>query len=293
MKKSLKKLSPTTKSVSLILFTVFLFSLQDAIAKQLINDYPPIQVVWARYASQSLVTILLILPFIKEVLTTRNIKLQLVRSTFLFSATFCFFTSLKYLLLAEVNAIFQLAPLFVTALSFFILREDVGARRWAGILFGIMGALMIIRPGSPNFSFHMFLPAGAALFYASYLIATKYLSSEEAASTNFLYTSVVGAVIASILVPASWVPVALPDLLTFTTFGLMGALGHFFIIVAFRIIDASFFAPFTYLQLVFGCFWGYYFFYEIPSYLTVLGGLLIVASGIYIWHRERERKLNS
>ena len=281
------QISREATSIALILFTVFLFSTQDAIAKNLIQTYPPIQVVWARYASQTTVTVIILLPILKTVLQTKNIKTQLLRSFLLFMATFCFFTSLKFLQLAQVNAIFQVAPLFVTALSVLILKEGVGLRRWGGVLAGMIGALIIIRPGSTSFSLSLLLPIGAALCYASYLIATKYLSDDESSTTNFLYTSLIGAILASLLVPSTWTPILPSDLFTFVSFGLLGALGHLCIILAFRLVDASFLAPFTYVQLIFASFWGLYFFAEIPSIYTIFGSALIVFSGLYIWFREK------
>ncbi|PQM59277.1 MAG: hypothetical protein CML40_08250, partial [Rhodobacteraceae bacterium] len=100
MKKFFSNISPEAKSIALIIATVFLFSTQDAIAKNLIQTYPPIQVVWARYTSQTLVSLIVLFPIIKTVLKTKNIKIQLLRSGLLFGATFCFFSSLKYLQLA-------------------------------------------------------------------------------------------------------------------------------------------------------------------------------------------------
>ncbi|MDG2474993.1 MAG: DMT family transporter [Paracoccaceae bacterium] len=290
MKIFLSKISPEAKSIALIIMTVLLFSTQDAIAKNLIQSYPPIQVVWSRYTSQTVVSLIILLPIIGTVLKTKNVGIQLLRSTFLFVATFCFFSSLKYLQLAQVNAVFQVAPLFVTALSVFVLRESVGVRRWGGVFVGMLGAIIIIRPGSTTFSLALILPIGAALSYASYLIATKYLSNEEAATTNFLYTSLIGFVLASFLAPTTWTPINPSDLFTFFSFGLLGALGHLFIILAFRLIDASFLAPFTYLQLIFASFWGVYLFAEIPDKFTIIGGVLIVFSGLYVWLREQKHK---
>ena len=293
LSRTLIKASPEAKSIGLMILTVFLFSTQDAIAKNLIQSYPPIQVVWARYTSQTIVSLIILSPIIRTVLKTKNIRIQMLRSTFLFGATFCFFSSLKYLQLAQVNAIFQVAPLFVTALSVLILREYVGARRWGGVIVGMLGALIIIRPGGTTFSLVLILPIGAALSYASYLIATKYLSREERAATNFLYTSLIGFILASLLLPASWKPIITSDLFTFMSFGLLGALGHLFIILAFRLIDASFLAPFTYLQLVFASFWGFYMFTEVPDRFTIFGGTLIVLSGLYVWLRDQKSSRNN
>ena len=155
---------------------------------------------------------------------------------------------------------------------------------------GMVGAVLIIRPSGTSFSITLLLPIGAALSYASYLIATKYLSEEEGASTNFLYTSLIGVVLASMLVPAKWTPVHYSDLVVFMSFGLLGSIGHLFIIFAFRLIDASFLAPFTYVQLIFASFWGFYIFSEVPDLFTIAGSFLIVTSGLYVWVREKNKK---
>jgi drug/metabolite transporter (DMT)-like permease len=290
LKKYIDGMSSNAKSIGLILATMLLFSIMDAIAKQLVQTYPPTQVIWARYASQTVATLIILSPVLHKVVKTKNIKLQLLRSTFLFSATFCFFFSLKYLQLAQVNAMFQVAPIFVTVLSVIILKEYVGPRRWVGVLVGMFGALLIIRPGSISFSPIILLPAVAALSYASYVISTKYLSNEESASTSFVYTSLIGSILASILVVPYWTTIHSTDFFIFFGFGLLGALGHFFLILAFRMTDASFLAPFTYMNLIFGTLWGFCFFNEVPNYFTISGAFVIISSGIYIWIRDNQSK---
>ena len=95
MSKIFKTFSPRTKSVILILITIFLFSMMDAVAKILVQTYPSDQVIWARYMSQTIVSIIVLFPILNKVLVTKFFKLQLLRSTFLFFATYFFFTSLK------------------------------------------------------------------------------------------------------------------------------------------------------------------------------------------------------
>jgi drug/metabolite transporter (DMT)-like permease len=276
------------KSIILILTTILLFSMMDAIAKILVQTYPSDQVIWARYMSQTVVSIIVLSPILHKVLVTKYFKLQLLRSTFLFFATYFFFTSLKYLQLVQVNAIFQVAPIFVTILSAIVLKEYVDIRRWGGVIFGLLGALLIIRPGSEVFSINIFLPAIAALCYASYVISTRYLSQEESATTNFLYSSLIGTILASILVIPSWTPINTSDLFVFSGFGLLGALGHILLIHAFRLSEASFLAPFSYMNLVFGSLWGFYIFDEIPGYFTISGSAVIISTGIYIWIRDQK-----
>ena len=140
MTKYFQTISPRKKSILFILTTILLFSMMDATAKLLLQTYPSNQVVWARYMSQTVVSILVLSPILHKVLVTNNLKLQLLRSTFLFFATYFFFTSLKYMQLVQVNAIFQVSPIFVTILSAIVLKEYVDIRRWTGVIIGMLGA---------------------------------------------------------------------------------------------------------------------------------------------------------
>jgi drug/metabolite transporter (DMT)-like permease len=262
----------------------------DSVAKHLVQSYPPIQVIWARYLSQTVVSFVLLSPVLYHVLKTKNFKLQLVRSALLFTATICFFTSLKTLKLAEVNAIFMVSPIFVTILSVLVLKETVGYRRWLGVAFGLIGALLIIGPGTGVFSYVVILPIISALGYAGFVISTRYLSQDESPLTSFVYTALLGSIAASVLVVPSWTPIDSSDLFVFSVFGLLGAAGHFLLIHAYRASEASFLAPFNYIGIIYGSVWGFYFFDEVPSLITVLGGLIIVSSGVYIWLREQKNK---
>jgi len=290
MTKYFQTISPRKKSILLILTTILLFSIMDATAKLLLQTYPSNQVVWARYMSQTVVSIIVLSPILHKVLVTNNLKLQLLRSTFLFLATYFCFTSLKYVQLVQFNAIFQVSPIFVTLLSAIVLKEYVDIRRWTGVIMGMLGALIIIGPGSDMFVITMFLPAIAALCYASFVISTRYLSQGEAAVTSYIYSSLIGSFLSSILVIPSWTPIKMEDLFVFSGFGLLGALGHIFLIYALRLSEASFLAPFIYMNLVFGSLWGFFFFDETPSFLTISGAAVIISSGIYIWIRDQKLK---
>ena len=286
---TLRRIPPRQKSILLILTSAFFFTMMDVVAKYLIQNYPSNQVLWARYTSQSVASILLFSPILRKVLITNNLKLQLIRSTFLFLATFFFFTSLKYMPLAEVNAIFQASPIIVTLLSAIILKEFVDIRRWTGVIFGMVGALIIIRPGSDLFSIYFTFPLLAALCYASYIISTRHLNREEHVATNFIYSSLVGTIIASILAIQDWTPIKNSDLFLFCIIGLIGGVGHVGLIFAFKISQASFLAPFTYTTLLFAGLWGFLIFNEIPTYFTFFGAAIIVSSGIFVWIKDQNR----
>lgn len=277
------------RGIVLFCATIFIFSLMDIVAKYLTQTYPPVQVVWARYASQFFWSALILSPKLRSYLRTKHLGLQLVRSACLFGATLCFFTSLKYLSFAEVTAIFETAPLMITILSVVILKEIVGARRWGGVIVGFIGALIIIRPGAEVFRPVALLPIGAAAFFAGYAISTRFLGKDEPHATSFIYTTLMGTVIASLAVPFFWQTPTLPHALILGTFGMIGASGHFILIIAFSYTPASMLAPFAYLALLFNAIWGFLIFAETPDIYTWVGAAIIVGAGLYVWHRERQR----
>ena len=279
-------LSATTRGILLFSAAILLFSLMDVIAKTMTSRYEPLMVVWARYASQTFWTLILFSPRLRRLLVTRHFFLQLLRSAFLFMATICFFTSLRYLQLAEAVAIFEVAPLAITALSVLILKETVGIRRWVAVVLGLVGALVIIRPGTEAFQPAAVFPLGAAVCFAAYTISTRFLGKDEPAATSFLYTTLIGTVAGTLFLPWVWATPEASDIPVLATFGMIGGLGHYLLILAFTSTQASVLAPFNYLGLVLSATWGLAFFSEWPDQWTWLGAAIIVGSGLYVWYRE-------
>jgi len=268
--------------------TLILFSGMDVVAKYLTSKYPPLQVVWARYASQFFWTLIVLSPRLRELMKTKHLFMQLVRSACLFAATMCFFSSLKYLAFAEATAIFEIAPLVITILSVVILKEKVGIRRWLGVTAGLIGAIIIIRPGAEVFTPAAIFPVGAAIFFAGYSIATRFLGQEEPAATSFLYTTLIGTIAGSIMVGFVWQPPDAIDIPIMATFGIIGACGHILLIIALNYAQASVIAPFSYLALLLNAIWGVMIFGEMPDAYTWIGATVIVGAGLYVWHRENQ-----
>jgi len=279
-------LSPLAKGTLTFLTALVFLSIMDSLSKAVSAAHHPMQVVWARYASQTFLAFVILSPYLRKLLRTEHIWLQLLRSAFLFGTTVTFFTSLKYMHLASATAVFEIAPLFITIASFFILKEKVGLRRWIGVFLGLIGAMIIIRPGSDVFSVISLLPALAAFFFACYAISTRFLGADESPWTSFLYTAMIGTVVSTFLVPFYWTT---PDLATsgrMMALGAFGGVGHFFMIRAFTLTEASFLAPFGYFTLLFNGFWGFWFFAEVPDTATIIGAAIIVSAGVYVWYRE-------
>ncbi|MBY8976044.1 DMT family transporter [Rhodobacteraceae bacterium NNCM2] len=278
-----------TRGIIGVILALLMFSCMDAVAKGLVERYPAAQVVWARYASQTGFMLLLFLPSLHLRLRTRYLKLQLFRSLFLFCATACFFTTLTFMPLAEVAAVFQMAPLLITILGAVVLREHVGPRRWIGVVIGLAGVMIILRPGSGLFQIAALLPALGALCYASYQISTRFLRGGDSIWTTMLYTTGVGTVLATLALPWFWVTPTTEDALIMAGFGGFGLAGHLCLVYALGQAPASALAPFNYLSFVWASLLGFVWFAEVPDLMTVVGAAVIVSAGIYVWHRERVR----
>ena len=286
-------LSPETRGILAMVLAFLSFAVMDTIAKHLSGSLHPVQVVWARYTSQTAFIVLLLAPRLGTLARTANPGLQLVRSALLFTATLFFFTSLSLMEFAEAVALMQTAPLLITALAAVVLGEAVRLRRWTGVAIGMIGALIIIRPGLGVFQPASLLPLGAACCLACYQIATRMLSAADRIWTTMLYTAGVGTLFASAAVPFFWTA---PDLLQALMMAAMGAIagcGHLALVYGMSQAPASLLAPFNYTALVWATLFGYLFFAELPDPLTVLGAAVVVGAGLYVWHRERARKLGA
>lgn len=282
-------LSQEASGVALALVAVALFASMDAMSKGLSQRYDPVMVTWARYLSQAVLVVLILSPRLKQVARARYPLIQLVRSALIFGATLCFFIAIAFVPLAEATAVFDVAPLMITALAALILKEQVGPRRWAGVAAGFVGAMIVIRPGLSVFQPMAVLPMLAAFCYALHAIATRFLGRDENPWTTFLYSGAIGAICASFLVPFHWSTPTIEDALLMTLCGAVGGTGQLLLILAFARASAATLAPTTYFGLLMATMWGYVFFGDAPDLWTVLGAAVIVGSGLYVWWRDQTR----
>ena len=273
-----------------MLATAFCFVSMDALAKYLSQSYPVLQVVWARYVFHLLILALVLGPRLPRVARTGRLGLQFLRSLFLLGATGLFFAALSFIPLADATAIMFVAPILVTAMSVPLLGEYVGPQRWASVVVGFLGALVIIRPGSDAMEPAALLALGAASCYGFYQIATRRLSATDAPLTTLMYSAAVGVLVSSAVVPFFWVTPSPADWLTMMGLGLFGALGHFALIKAFQAAPAVTVTPFGYVNLLWAVLFGFMFFGELPDAWTMLGAAIIAASGLYILRREKLRR---
>jgi drug/metabolite transporter (DMT)-like permease len=221
---------------------------------------------------------------------TSRVGLQLMRGAALLGSSLFFITGLRYLPIAEASATGFVAPLFVTALSIVLLSEKVGVRRWLATATGLLGVLIILRPGTGAFHAAAFFPLISALAWAATLIMTRMMSGREHAITIMTYSSIAGVAILSVLVPFVWVAPSWHAVMFGILIGVASTAGQWIVVLAFRYADASVLAPFSYTQLVWVSTLGFLIFGEVPDAWTVVGAAFIVASGLYTAHRERVRQ---
>ncbi len=279
-------LSPTAAGILLYIAAIALLSVMDLMAKLLSAHVPVLQVVWARYAGQTVIVTLVVLPRLGAVVRSRAPGLQFLRSLFLLGATSAFFLGLSRMGLAEATAIMSVNPLLIALGAALFLGEGFDLGRALGIGAALIGALIIIRPGSAVFSPVALLPLLAALCYAGFAVTTRFLGRDESLWTSLFYAALLGAVVLSGAVPFVWVHPNGEALLLMVAIGAVSALAMLLLIRALMLAKASTVAPFSYVGLIFATLWGMLFFGAFPDAPTMLGGAIIVGAGLYVWHRE-------
>jgi len=223
-------------------------------------------------------------------LRTHRLWLQLVRSALMLITNVLFFFAVRTLPLADVVAVMFVGPLLVTALSVPLLGERVGPRRWVAVSVGFVGALVIIRPGMGLMQGVALLPLLAALTNAFYTITTRQLRHTDSVVTTLLYTGMVGAVLSTIAVPFVWVSPGVFGWVLMVLAGVLGAGGHLALIRALGSSPPAALMPLSYLVLIWSAGYGYLIFGDLPDKMTVLGAGIVMASGLYVLHRERVQR---
>ena len=278
-------------AILLIVASVLCFTFLDATVKVLAGRYPVPLLVWARYGVQLLAMLVWLLPRMGAGLfRTHRVRLHLVRAAILPLSSLCFFTSLKYLPLAEATAINYGTPVLVMILAVMFLGERMTRPRIALVMAGIAGMFLIVRPGSAVFQGAALFALGASILYGTFQILTRTLANEDSRVLLF-YPALVGTLMMTALLPWFSVDVEMPwtDVALVVTTGLLGTIGHFLFILAFQRAPASALTPFTYMHLVWATLVGWIIFDKFPDAWTLAGMAVIGGSGLLIALHERRR----
>ena len=279
------------KGIALVLLSTVFLGTSDVTSKYLSATLPSVEIAWIRFVVFALIMVPAMLPGSPLfALRTERLGLQLMRGAALLGSSLFFISGLRYLPIAEASATGFVSPLFVTALSIIFLSERVGVRRWIATAVGLMGVLIILRPGTSAFHVAAFFPIVSAFCWALTLVMTRIMSGREHVTTTMTYSSIAGVAILTALVPFVWIKPTLHDIFFGIVIGLASTLGQWIVVLAFRYGDASVLAPFSYAQLLVVSIFGFFIFGEVPDVWTVIGAAFIVLSGLYTAHRESVRR---
>ena len=279
------------RAILAIVFSVACFSVLNAISKTLMQHYPVVQVIWARYVFAFVFMMALFLPRSGLALFRwHNVGSQMVRGLLLFFSSFLYFHGLVYLPLATAASISLTSPLIVTALSARFLGEPVGVRRWIAVGLGFAGALIVVRPAHAQFEWQSLLIVASTLCSAFYQLFSRRYGQAERPDASATMATIVGTVAAAPMLPFEWVTPAFGwDWVLFIAIGVMAGVGHYFLTIAYSQAPAAVIAPFNYVQLIGAAVLGYLVFDNIPDFWTWVGAAVIVCSGLYLGHAERLR----
>ncbi len=273
----------------LILLSGILLASHDGLSKYLTQLYPVFLVVWARYLAQVVLMLGMFAPRMgRRVFHTLRPWPQLLRGLSLVSVSIMFISGLRYIPLAEATAVIFLTPLMVTVASA-LLGERVSHSQWLAVGVGLLGVMIIVRPGGALFTPAVLLPFGAAISFTVYQLLTRRLSGTDHPVTSNFLSSLVGFLVMSVLVTFNWRTPSVHDAVLMASLGLMAMSGHLVLTQAFRYASAASLAPFTYGQIVFAGIVGFIAFGHIPDAEAIAGMTVIIASGLcmaYVQSRQ-------
>jgi drug/metabolite transporter (DMT)-like permease len=269
--------------IGLVSLTYVSYTLLDGSAKWLVRSLPVLEVAWLRFAGHVLLSAAFFLPSRgRGVVSTRRPALQALRALVLLSMTLLNFTALQYLQLAVTSAIFFAVPILIAMLGAPLLGERLDARRWAAIIAGFVGVLVIVRPLGHSFHPAMLLCVANALLAALFAILTRKLSALDSPEvTQFL--SALGAAIG--LAPfalLAWQTPTNGQWVLLILLGVFGGVGHYLFAIAHRYAPATVLGPFVYQQILYMSLFGYLAFGDVPDTWVWVGAGIVVASGLYL-----------
>ncbi len=274
--------------IALVVMASFIFAASDVATKTIITQVPSFEIIWFRYLAYSAIALPLLMraPAV-SLLSSLNRPLQILRGLGAFGSGAFFVASLQFIPITDATAISFTAPLFVAVLSAVFLSEAISLSYWGATACGFAGALLIVKPGSADFNIGSTLPLLGSLCWACALVLVRQMSGTEPMRLTAAYTALIGLASASLIVPFVWIdpdPAIWPIL---AGIGLATTTAHMMTVLAYGYAPAALLAPFSYTQLIGATGLSYAVFHETPTLPTVLGIILITASGLYLALRNQ------
>ena len=271
-----------------MLIGMFTFSAVDTIAKLLTDVFHPVQIIWFRQLGLFFGVVILLCLKGPTLFKTRKLTLQLGRGMLAICSALLFVFAVKYAPLADVVAATFVAPFFLTIMGALILGERVGMHRWAAVVVGLAGALIIIRPGFGATHPAVMLAVLAALFYAARQVIGRLLSDNDSLVTTIAYTSITASLLITLPLPLVWqTPHSSTQVMLLIIMAGLAAIGEILVIKALEVAEAVVVAPIHYTLIIWGTLYGYFVFHQLPDRWTWIGTAIIVLAGLYTWQREK------
>lgn len=272
-------------AIGIMCFASLCFIAMHTCIKSVRGEVPVGVILWSQYAFQLVLLGLVFAPRISRMVRSPMMGLQILRALMLLSAICGFFIAVGLMQLADAIAIGFVAPLMITALSVVVLKERVSRAHWIAITVGFGGVLIIIQPGTSLFNWAAFVPLGAAVAVAVYQTLTRPISQAVDSSTILFNATLIGLVASSLALPFFWETPSLEAVSYLLAAAGLGAMAHFCLIKAYQWAPASVVAPFSYIELIYASVLGFAVFGDIPDLPTLVGGVVIAASGLFIMRR--------
>ena len=276
--------------IILMILATLSFALQDGLSRFLAGNYNVYMIVMIRYWFLFILVVFVASRSQKGLLktvSTNFLLLQILRGILLAFEIIVSVHAFVYIGLINTSAIFSSYPLIATLLSIPILKEVIGWKRFTAILFGFLGVLLILRPGSGIFSLYMFLPVCSAFAFAIYAILTRYVSKMDSPETSFFWTGLVGIIAMTGVGVWFWEQPNAIDWLWILLLCILSTLGHFLLIKSYDLAAVSIVQPFSYFHLIFISFIGFLMFGEPLTLNIILGSIIVICAGIFTLKRQK------
>lgn len=284
------------RGILLVLLAVACFATLDTTSKFLSTSVPLALVMWVRFTFQAVSTTAAVLPLKGFAgLRTRHPRYQLLRGVLLVSSSALAFMSLRFVGVAEFTAIISLVPLIITVIAARKLKEEVSWLRWALVVGGFVGTLIVIQPDADDFNWHTLLPLAVVAVSVGFQLMTSHLARTEDPAVTHLYTGWIGSLAATLALPFVWASIdSHTPWAAMCLLGVMGTVGHFMLILAYRHATPGVLTPYLYGQVVFAVLGGWLVFSQVPDHWSLVGIALITACGVLgTWLTVREQRNRS
>jgi drug/metabolite transporter (DMT)-like permease len=275
------------KAIALAVSATVLFGSSDTISKYLSGSLPIVEFIWIRYVLFLITAACLVR---RRSILPRNPGLQITRGLCVVGSSILFVYGVRQMTMAQATTISFLSPLLITILSIPLLGETVGPRRWAAVGVGMLGMLVVVRPGLGGFQPAALFGVASAFCWALALIITRKISNSDTPQTTVLWSAGIGTAVLSLILPFQAIWPTPKQLGLSLVLGVLASGGQWVVILAHRIAPASLLAPFFYGQLLWVSVLGFLVFGNLPDIWTIVGAAIIAASGLYTAHRERVRR---